>query len=81
MQQQKTVSISSSLFSYLVRYFLCEDETPEIKQLIEQELESKLEAIKRRELYTTYKTGSRAEREHARQLYLESRGINSDFRY
>ena len=82
LQQQKTVSISSALFSYICLYFAAGDKTPELENLICQELQKKIEAVKRRGLYTQYKSAdSRAERENARQQYLDLVGYNSDFLY
>jgi hypothetical protein len=48
---------------------------------IKRELEEKDEAAKRRRLYHTAKNAQSAEdREIAREMYFESRGIHKDFR-
>jgi hypothetical protein len=45
-------------------------------------MQEKLDAMVKRELYTTYKTaGTLEEREKARQEYLEKVGIPKDFRW
>jgi hypothetical protein len=45
-------------------------------------LEQKLDAMVKRELYTKYKTApTEAEKEEARQKYLDKVGMLKDFRY
>lgn len=76
----KNIQISEQLFFYLVKYHLIEidDVLPDIKK----ELESKIEAMVRRDLYTKYKTApTEEEREKARQEYLDNVGMHRDFRW
>ena len=76
----KNIQISEELFFALLKYHLVEidDVLPEIKM----ELEDKLEAMIRRELYTKYKTApTEEEREKARQEYLEKVGMHRNFRW
>lgn len=49
---------------------------------IQDSLQQKVEAMKRRETYTRYKTASTKEhQEAARQEYLDQAGINKNFRW
>ena len=76
----KMVQIPESLFIALMKYHMLEMEEclPEIKT----GLEEKYEAMMRRELYTKSKTAKReAEREEARQAYLDKVGMHRDFRW
>lgn len=76
----KNIQISEELFFALLKYHLVEidDVLPEIKM----ELEDKLEAMIRRDLYTKYKTApTEEEREKARQEYLEKVGMHRNFRW
>lgn len=76
----KYVQISKELFMNLVKYHLLD--VKEAAPAIKRELESKLDAMDRRELYTEYKTGKTEEdREKARKEYLKKRGIREDFRW
>ncbi len=77
---QKNVQISYELFIDLIRFHLFGFDENEAK--IQMDLERKLNTMCDRELYTKYKTaGTDAEREEARQKYLDSRGIPEDFRW
>ena len=76
----KMVQIPDSLFVALVKFHVLgiEDCLPEIKKGLEQ----KLDAMMRRELYTKSKTAkTEAEREEARQAYLDKVGMYRDFRW
>ena len=76
----KMVQIPDSLFVALVKFHVLgiEDCLPEIKKGLEQ----KLDAMMRRELYTKSKTAkTEAEREEARQAYLDKVGMHRDFRW
>ena len=76
----KMVQIPDSLFVALVKFHVLgiEDCLPEIKNGLEQ----KLDAMMRRELYTKSKTAkTEAEREEARQAYLDKVGMYRDFRW
>ena len=76
----KMVQIPDSLFVALVKFHVLgiEDCLPEIKKGLEQ----KLDAMMRRALYTKSKTAkTEAEREEARQAYLDKVGMHRDFRW
>ena len=76
----KNVQISSQLFFNLIRFHLLEME--EVLPEINKDLEQKIEALARRELYTKYKTApTEEERENARQEYLDRVGMHRDFRW
>ena len=76
----KNVSIPYELFSCLVDYHLNGEEY--LEEEIRDGLEEKLEAMQRRELYTRYKTApDEAQREEARQEYLDSRGVPASYRW
>lgn len=77
---QKNVQIPYELFINLVKFHLFEFDENEAK--IRADLERKLNTMRDRGLYTKYKTADiDAEREEARQKYLDSRGIPEDFRW
>lgn len=79
-QMQKNVQISYELFIDLIKFHLFGFDENEAK--IRMDLKRKLNTMCARELYTKYKTaGIDAEREEARQKYLDSRGIPEDFRW
>lgn len=64
----------------LIKYFLFEQK--ELLPKIKEELEQKLDALVRRELYTKYKTApTKEEQEKARREYLDKRGIPENFRW
>lgn len=76
----KNIQISEQLFLALMKYHLLEmdDVLPEIRK----DLEKKLEAMVKRDLYTKYKTApTEEEREKARQEYLEKVGMHRSFRW
>ena len=76
----KHVQIPQELFVQLIHYHLLEDDSyiDEIKI----GLEKKLDAMALRELYGKVKTAlTEAEREKARQEYLDRRGIPDSFRW
>lgn len=76
----KNVQISSQLFFNLIRFHLLEMD--EVLPEINKDLELKIEALARRELYTKYKTAhTEEEREKARQEYLDKVGMHRDFRW
>lgn len=80
MEKQKNVTIKQELFMDLVKYFLVNIREDEDR--IRLELQEKMDALVKRELYTKYKTaGTPEEREVARQEYLEKAGIPKDFRW
>ena len=76
----KNVQISSQLFFNLIRFHLLEMD--EVLPEINKDLEQKIEALAKRELYTKYKTApTEEEREKARQDYLDKVGMHRDFRW
>ena len=76
----KNVQISSQLFFNLIRFHLLEMD--EVLPEINKDLEQKIEALAKRELYTKYKTApTEEEREKARQAYLDKVGMHRDFRW
>jgi hypothetical protein len=80
MEKKKNVTIPEELFLDLVKYFLADIRLDEDR--IRLGLQEKLDAMVKRELYTTYKTaGTPEEREKARQEYLEKVGIPEEFRW
>ena len=79
-KQEKQSKIPETLLYKLFRYFLCDDDR--VYEDIKNELEIKLEAMIKHELYTKSKTADTAEeRERARQQYLDKVGIHKDFRW
>lgn len=79
----KNVQISIELFLQLIRYHYLQDDSPELPGDITKGLESKLEAMIRHDLYSVYKNQqiSPAEREKARQDYLDRIGLRDSFRW
>ena len=61
---------------------MTQQERAELKKAITKGIDEKAEAMYRRWLYTQSKTaGTEAEREEARQKYLDEVGILPDFRW
>ena len=76
----KNVQISQDLFCDLILYHLYNNQSVETS--IRQGLSRKLDAMFRRDRFTQYKTATtEAEREQARQNYLESIGMPASFRW
>lgn len=76
----KNIQIPEELFVNLVKYHLMD--MVEFQPQIQRGLEQKMDSMVKRQIYTTYKTASsEAEREQARQEYLEKIGIQKDFRW
>lgn len=79
-KQEKQSKIPETLLYKLFRYFLCDDDR--VYEDIKKELEIKLEAMIKHELYTKSKTADTAEeREKTRQQYLDMVGMHKDFRW
>ncbi len=75
----KNVQIPESLFYNLVRYHILEKE--EVLPEIKKELEQKVEAVIKRNLYSQYKTAeTENEREEARKKYLDKVKAQRDCR-
>lgn len=76
----KNVQISQDLFCDLILYHLYNN--PSAEEAIRRELSRKLDAMFQRDCFTRYKTAAtEAEREQARQRYLESIEMPADFRW
>lgn len=76
----KTIRIPEDLFYDLYLYHVIGSDEPGAH--IKAELERKMEALQRHDIYTKYKTaGNEAAREEARQRYLDSAGIQRNFRW
>lgn len=76
----KNVLISKELFIKLIKYHLFE--MYEFEDEIKGELEKKLNSIAMREYYTASKTAlTEKEREEARKIYLDERGVPESFRW
>ena len=75
------IQIPLELFLQLCKFHLAE--IPDDEDAIRRGLEDKLDALAKRQLYSTYKDKSLSdqERERARQQYLDAVGIHSDFRW
>ena len=78
--KEKKIQIPVSLFIKLCQYF-CLDMDVDTED-IKKELDKKMDAVYRRNLYTTYKTASSdEEKEDARQKYLDEKGVPQSFRW
>ena len=78
--KEKQIQISQKLFIMLVKYFVLEMEVD--CEEIKKELNKKLDAVSMRQLYSTYKTApTEAEKEEARQKYLDAKGVPTNFRW
>ena len=76
----KNVQIPYDLFMELLHYHLVQED--DYAEDIRQDLEEKLDAMVRHELYVKYKTApTEEEREKARQEYLDKCGMHEDFRW
>lgn len=76
------IQIPESVFCALCRSYLYDMRLEQDTKLIREALQTKLDAITKRQLYTTYKTADTAnEREKARQEYLDIAGISKNFRW
>ena len=69
-------------FSDLKKIWLHPDDTDIIQKILSPIINEKMQKLQRRELYTRYKTAeSEAEREEARQRYLDEASILPDSRW
>ena len=76
---KKNIQIPYDLFVKLVKYHLLE--FAEDEEIIQKELEKKLEALIDHDIYKKYKTAPTVEeREEARQKYLDRKGVPESFR-
>lgn len=83
MSREPSVQISQRLFAMIIHYFsFSGDADPDLRAAIERGIDAKIDAMNRRDYYTTYKTAeSPQEREEARQRYLDSVGMKESFRW
>lgn len=82
MNKEKQIQIPETLFLEICRYFVLDQDKPELKQSISKGLSDKLDRIVQHDLYTTYKTAlSPEEAEKARKEYLNKKGIPENFRW
>lgn len=79
----KAVQIPEELFFEICRYHLLELDDLDAAQAIQDGLRAKLEAMRRRQLYTAYKDTRAAPeaREAARQAYLDLVGMLPGYRW
>lgn len=83
MHHEKQIQIPESLFALMASYCLIPEQcTNENLQAIKKGITEKLNRMIEHDLYTKYKTApTDAQKEQARQNYLEKKGINSNFRW
>ena len=80
--KQKQIQIPEKLFAQILCFFSSENPDPDLRHAIERGIDAKIDAMNRRDYYTTYKTAeSPQEREEARQRYLDSVGMKESFRW
>lgn len=78
----KNVQIPQDLLYDLFRYFLLDERDEYVEETITTALQAKLDAMTRREYYTLSKTAETpAEREKARQTYLDMVGMLPGWRW
>ena len=76
----KQIQIPEELFMQLIKYHLLDMQ--ELQPKIKEGLESKLDSIYMRLLYSKYKTAiTEEEKQKARQEYLDRRGVPDSFRW
>lgn len=79
--KEPQIQIPRSLFNELLIYF-GGDHSLDREKRIKSLIDTKINAMVRREYYTQYKTAmSDADKERARQNYLDAAGIPEDFRW
>ena len=82
MKSEKQIQIPDSLFCDMCRYFMLDQDAPELAASISKGLEDKLSRIVEHSLYTQYKTAPTDEqKEKARLEYIERKGIPAGFRW
>ena len=78
----KNVQISTETFLKLAQYFYLENDSEELRNSIRIDIEHKIDALMRHQLYSDYKqASSEHDREVARQKYLDAVGIQEKFRW
>ena len=82
MSNEKQIQIPEALFLDMCRYFLLDQAEPELAASISKGISDKLERVIDRDLYTQYKCApTQAQKEKARQEYLDRKGIPENFRW
>lgn len=77
----KQVQIDEDLFLDLLSYFNSDDPSPDVADQIRSALEEKFDKLVARKLFTDYKRApTPAEREAARQQYLDHAQISNSYR-
>lgn len=77
----KQVQIDEDLFLDLLSYFNSDDPSPDVAAQIRSALEDKFDKLVARKLFTDYKRApTPAEREAARQAYLDHAQISKSYR-
>lgn len=80
-EKQIQLTLTTTQYIELLKYCMEHEDIPELKQL-NQILQDKLNRLIDHEIYTKYKTApTAAQREQARQEYLDRKGISQDFRW
>lgn len=84
----KNIQIPKSMFIdvyklvHALQDYELDDNTAELAKRLETQINTKLDAMAKRELYTESKMGeSASEREDARRKYLDAVGMPKDWRY
>ena len=78
----KQVQIPQEVFLDICKLLLCNCWEEDRVERVKRALEGKLDALARRETYSTYKTAeSPQEREKARQRYLDMVGMKESWRW
>lgn len=80
---KSNIQIPATLFFQMVLYIMDhEDPSHTMYQTIMAEVDRKIEALRRHDLYTLYKSAhTQEEKETARQKYLDAVGIEDSFRW
>lgn len=81
MNKDKSIQIPFKLFIKCLRLICFEEDNAKLREETKTLIWAKFEQIRRRELFTAYKTATTdEEREQARREYLDRVGIPEDFR-
>jgi hypothetical protein len=82
--KEKTINVpmTQTEFTALALYAIEHEADSEEMQLLSKILQHKLDRMIEHDLYTQFKTApTEAQKEQARQEYLNKRGIRADFRW
>lgn len=82
-QREKGIQIPKETFVRLCKVYLFGIGTQEDAEAIKKALDDKLDAMRRRDAYTAYKSAPKgsAEEERARLEYLKEIGLDEDYRW